>query len=113
VRHDGPRLGGRSPQRRPGPDPPPKPGRQNDRLHRRHRLDRRDRHAAANADLLIAEGRYRNKNIPYHLRLADLDAHRDRLTPRRVVITHMSADVLNCPPGKPFEPASDGLIVSL
>jgi len=25
----------------------------------------------------------------------------------------MSADVLNCQPGKPFEPASDALIVSL
>ena len=36
--------------------------------------------AAADADLLIAEGYYRDKNIPYHLRLADLDAHRDRLT---------------------------------
>ncbi|HUY48517.1 MAG TPA: MBL fold metallo-hydrolase [Streptosporangiaceae bacterium] len=35
--------------------------------------------AAADADLLIAEAYYRDKNIPHHLRLADLDAHRDRL----------------------------------
>jgi ribonuclease BN (tRNA processing enzyme) len=69
--------------------------------------------AAEDADLLIAEGYYRDKNIPYHLRLADLDACRDRLTARRVIITHMSADVLNCQPGEPFEAASDGLTVSL
>src|ERR1035438_5807446 len=29
---------------------------------------------AADADLLIAEAYYRDKDIPYHLRLADLDA---------------------------------------
>lgn len=40
--------------------------------------------AAADADLLIAEAYYRDKSIPFHLRLADLDAHRGRLTARRV-----------------------------
>jgi ribonuclease BN (tRNA processing enzyme) len=69
--------------------------------------------AAAGADLLIAEAYYRDKSIPYHLRLADLDAHRDRLTARRVIVTHMSDDMLSFQPGTPFEPASDGLAVSL
>ena len=69
--------------------------------------------AAADADLLIAEAYYRDKNIPYHLRFADLDAHRDQLTARRVVITHMSADMLTCLPGEFFEAASDGLTVRL
>jgi ribonuclease BN (tRNA processing enzyme) len=68
--------------------------------------------AAADADLLIAEAYYRNKDIPYHLRLADLEAHRDRLTPRRVIITHMSTDMLGSH-SPPFEQASDGLIVGL
>jgi len=69
--------------------------------------------AAANADLLIAEGYYRDKNIPYHLSLADLDGHRDRLTARRVIITHMSADVLGDDHATSFGQAHDGLIIDL
>lgn len=69
--------------------------------------------AAAGADLLIAEAYYQDKNIPYHLRLADLTTHQDRLTARRIILTHMSADMLSHQPGQPFEPASDGLAVSL
>jgi ribonuclease BN (tRNA processing enzyme) len=56
--------------------------------------------AAANADLLIAEAYYRDKNIPYHLRL---DERRDQLTARRVILTHMSADMLSSEHGAPFE----------
>ena len=69
--------------------------------------------AAAGADLLIAEAYYRDKNVPYHLRHADLAAHRDRLTADRVVITHMSADVLDHPHEVSFEPAYDGLVINL
>jgi ribonuclease BN (tRNA processing enzyme) len=69
--------------------------------------------AAADADLLIAEAYYRDKDIPYHLRLADLDAHKGRLTSRRVIITHMSADVLADDQATSFERARDGLIVGL
>ena len=69
--------------------------------------------AAAEADLLIAEAYYRDKNIPCHLRLADLDAHGDQLTPRRVIITHMSADMLGGHRTTSFEQARDGLTVGL
>jgi hypothetical protein len=69
--------------------------------------------AAADADLLIAEAYYRDKNIPYHLRHADLAAHRDELTARRVILTHMSADVLDHQDQLAFEPAHDGLSISL
>jgi ribonuclease BN (tRNA processing enzyme) len=68
--------------------------------------------AAADADLLIAEAYYRDKDIGAHLRLADLAAHKDRLTPRRVIITHMSADVLAADTPS-FEQAHDGLVVGL
>jgi len=68
---------------------------------------------AAGADLLIAEAYYRDKNIPYHLRLADLDAHRDRLTAKRIIVTHMSADVLDHPDEVSFEPARDGLVINV
>jgi ribonuclease BN (tRNA processing enzyme) len=68
---------------------------------------------AAGADLLIAEAYYRDKQVPYHLRLADLDAHRGQLTARRVIVTHMSADVLGHQPDVAFEIAHDGLVVTL
>ena len=67
---------------------------------------------AAGADLLIAEAYYRDKDIPYHVRLADLDAHRDQLTARRIIVTHMSADVLDHQQVS-FEAAYDGLVVKL
>jgi ribonuclease BN (tRNA processing enzyme) len=68
---------------------------------------------AAGADLLIAEAYYRDKNIPYHLCHADLDVHRDRLTADRIVVTHMSADVLDHQHEVSFEPAYDGLVINL
>jgi ribonuclease BN (tRNA processing enzyme) len=71
------------------------------------------REAAAEADLLIAEAYYQDKNIPYHLRLADLSIHRDQITARRVILTHMSADVLGSEHDMPFERAYDGLTVAL
>ena len=69
--------------------------------------------AAADADLLIAEAYYRDKNIPYHLRLADLNAHLDQLTARRVILTHMSADMLGARLDTAFEQACDGLTLTL
>ena len=69
--------------------------------------------AAADADLLIAEAYYRDKNIPYHLRYADLDAHRARLTAKRIVVTHMSDDVLDHQDEVSFERAHDGLVINL
>jgi ribonuclease BN (tRNA processing enzyme) len=69
--------------------------------------------AALNADLLIAEAYYRDKNVPYHLRLADIQAHRDELTARRVILTHMSQDVLGGQQETSFELARDGLTVGL
>jgi ribonuclease BN (tRNA processing enzyme) len=69
--------------------------------------------AAEGADLLIAEAYYRDKNIPYHLRLADLEAHRDQLTARRVIITHMSSDMLASNRETSFETAYDGLTITL
>jgi ribonuclease BN (tRNA processing enzyme) len=69
--------------------------------------------AAADADLLIAEAYYRDKDIPYHLRLADLQARRCQIGARRVIITHMSADMLGHQHEAPFEAARDGLVISL
>jgi ribonuclease BN (tRNA processing enzyme) len=69
--------------------------------------------AAADADLLIAEAYFFDKAVPHHLRHADLAEHRDRLTSRRIVLTHMSADMLARDGQLGFETAHDGLIICL
>jgi ribonuclease BN (tRNA processing enzyme) len=69
--------------------------------------------AAAGADLLIAEAYYYGKPIPHHLRHADLAAHREKLTSRRIVLTHLSADMLARAGRLDFEAAHDGLVIQL
>jgi ribonuclease BN (tRNA processing enzyme) len=69
--------------------------------------------AAAEADLLIAEAYYQDKNIPYHLRLTDIQAHLDQLTARRIIVTHMSADMLAARHEAALERAHDGLTITL
>jgi ribonuclease BN (tRNA processing enzyme) len=69
--------------------------------------------AAAGADLLIAEAYYWDKAVPHHLRHADLAAHRDDLTARRTVLTHMSADMLGHREQARHEAAHDGLVLRL
>ena len=71
--------------------------------------------AAACADLLIAEAYYYDKPVPYHLRYTDLSTHHSSLTSRRIVLTHMSADMLTrAAEGRlAFETAHDGLAIQL
>jgi ribonuclease BN (tRNA processing enzyme) len=68
---------------------------------------------AAGADLLIAEAYYRDKNVPYHLRHADLAAHRGQLASGRIVLTHMSDDMLDHLDQACFEAAEDGLVLQI
>jgi ribonuclease BN (tRNA processing enzyme) len=68
---------------------------------------------SAGADLLIAEAYYRDKKIPYHLRQSDLQTHREQLTAKRIVLTHMSADMLDHPDPIAFQAAHDGLTLTL
>jgi ribonuclease BN (tRNA processing enzyme) len=69
--------------------------------------------AAAGADLLIAEAYYFDKAIPHHLRYADLAGHRSELTSRRIVLTHLSADMLARRDELGFAIAHDGLTIQL
>ena len=66
---------------------------------------------AAGTGLLIAEGYYRSKQVPYHLRLDDLAEHSGELASRRIVLTHMSDDVLDHLDEILFETASDGMVL--
>jgi ribonuclease BN (tRNA processing enzyme) len=68
---------------------------------------------AAGADLLIAEAYYRDKAVPFHLRLTDLESHQAELACRRMVLTHMSADVLGRLEQTDYEAACDGLVLHL
>jgi ribonuclease BN (tRNA processing enzyme) len=68
---------------------------------------------AAGSDLLIAEAYFWDKPVPYHLRHADLVAHRRRLTSRRTILTHMSTDMLAHAHEAAFDLARDGLVLDL
>jgi ribonuclease BN (tRNA processing enzyme) len=52
-------------------------------------------HAAAGADLFICEAYYYEKRVPFHLDYQTLRAHRDELACRRLILTHMSQDMLD------------------
>jgi ribonuclease BN (tRNA processing enzyme) len=65
--------------------------------------------ASDDADLLIAEAYYWAKPVPHHLRYTDLAEH--EVTARRVILTHMSADMLARQPL--HETARDGLAVTV
>ncbi len=69
--------------------------------------------AASGADLLIAEAYSFDQAIPYHLRHADLADHRSELTSRRIVLTHLSADMLARRDRLDFDAAYDGLTIQL
>ena len=71
--------------------------------------------AADGADLLVAEAYYYDKAIPYHLRYTDLVTHRASLASRRIVLTHMSSDMLGRAAGGrlAFETAYDGLAIQV
>ena len=65
------------------------------------------------ADLLIAEAYFRDKAVPYHLDLASLERNLDRIRPKRLILTHMSDDMLRHAAAVPHETARDGLEVAV
>jgi ribonuclease BN (tRNA processing enzyme) len=67
--------------------------------------------ASRNADLLVAEAYYWDKPVPHHLRYTDLTGH--EITARRVILTHMSADMLARRQQASYETAHDGLAITL
>jgi hypothetical protein len=51
--------------------------------------------------------------VPYHLRHADLAAHRRQLDSLRTVLTHMSDDMLDHLDQACFDTAEDGLVLHI
>ena len=69
--------------------------------------------AAAEADLFICEAYFFKKKVKYHLDYQTLAEHRLDLTCKRIIITHMSDDMLAHSDGLDIACAFDGLIISL
>ena len=68
---------------------------------------------ARGADLLIAECYFYDKPIKWHLSYPAIAAHRAELGATRVILTHMSREMLAHADEVPEECASDGLVVTL
>ena len=68
---------------------------------------------AAGADLLIAESYFYDKPIKWHLNYPVIAALRDKLGAQRVVLTHMSREMLAHADAVPEECAYDGLVVQV
>jgi ribonuclease BN (tRNA processing enzyme) len=64
--------------------------------------------AAKGADLFIAECSYLEKDVGGHMSFKTLTAHLDEIRPKRLVLTHMSDDMLARLDGIAFETAQDG-----
>jgi ribonuclease BN (tRNA processing enzyme) len=69
--------------------------------------------AAHDADLFVAEAYYYDKVVKNHLSLKTLEAHLGEIGARRLILTHMSDDMLERLDSLPHETANDGMIVEL
>jgi ribonuclease BN (tRNA processing enzyme) len=69
--------------------------------------------AARGADLLIAESYFFEKPVRWHLNYPDITAHAGRVGARRLILTHMSREMLAHADRVPEECAYDGLVVTL
>ena len=69
--------------------------------------------AARGADLLIAEAYFFEKKVKFHLDFHTLMAHLDELQPKRLIVTHMSEDMLARLKEIPCECAEDGKLIEV
>jgi ribonuclease BN (tRNA processing enzyme) len=65
------------------------------------------------ADLFICEAYTRDKPVATHMALSSLERHLGQIRPKRLILTHMSDDMLARRAEVPFETAEDGMIVEL
>jgi len=69
--------------------------------------------AAKGADLLIAEAYFFEKKVKFHLDFQTLMAHLDELQPKRLIVAHMSEDMLARLGEIPCECAEDGKLIEV
>jgi ribonuclease BN (tRNA processing enzyme) len=68
---------------------------------------------ARDADLFIAEAYYYDRIVKNHLSLKTLEAHLPEIKPKRLILTHMSDDMLARLDTLGYTAAHDGMIVGL
>lgn len=68
---------------------------------------------AQDADLFVAEAYFFDKKVRLHLDLDTLQRNLGRIHPKRLILTHMSDDMLSRLSTIPYEAAFDGLVVEL
>lgn len=69
--------------------------------------------AGKEADLFIAEAYFRDKSIATHLSLNAIEANLSAIAPKRLILTHMSDDMLKHPDRELYDNAEDGMIVAV
>jgi len=69
--------------------------------------------AARDADLFVCECYMRDRPVRSHLSLAELKRELPRIGARRVILTHMSDEMLARLEDVPFETAADGMTVEI
>ena len=69
--------------------------------------------AAQDADLFVTEAYFRDKRVPLHLDVATLEKHLPKIGAKRVILTHMSDDMLARQAEVSFESAEDGMTVTV
>jgi ribonuclease BN (tRNA processing enzyme) len=65
------------------------------------------------ADLFICEAYTRDKPVATHMALNLLERHLPQIRPKRLILTHMSNDMLARRGELPYETAEDGMIVEV
>ena len=68
-------------------------------------------HVGKEADIFIAEAYFFDKLIPYHLNLASIVQNLPKIKPKRLILTHMSDDMLGMLKEIKHEVAFDGMNV--
>jgi ribonuclease BN (tRNA processing enzyme) len=69
--------------------------------------------AARGANVFVCEAYFFDKPVKYHLDCQMLLSHREELGCRRLILTHMSADMLRRIPDIDVECAEDGKIITV
>jgi ribonuclease BN (tRNA processing enzyme) len=69
--------------------------------------------AARDADLLIAECYFHDKPVKWHLNYPDITTRASQVGAKRLILTHMSREMLAHAASVPEECAYDGLVVTL
>jgi len=67
--------------------------------------------AAREADLFIAEAYFWERKVKYHLDWVTLKSHLGEIRAKRVILTHMSGDMLSRPIEEGGGVASDGMVI--